>query len=113
VFAWIKGKQFAPPTPPLVDYWVTAQVTLREAVPFGDQVAGAYIRSLGIRCEPLHLRSLIEATADDGSVVWNGEDTYWAPVVLNDLSRDLRRRINPGDHECVWHKSGRIYFPAP
>jgi hypothetical protein len=113
VFGWFKGKQFAPPEPPLRDYWVTMQVSLKEPLPIeGGPPAVGYFRILGMRCTPLHLRSFIEESATDGSVVWGGDSTHWSEVVLNDLDRALRRTIDPRPDECVWHKMGRIYFPA-
>ena len=111
MFAWLTGKQFDPPTAPLRDYWVTAQVMLLEALPIGDTVAVGYIRILGIRCTPLRLQGMIEEAVDDGSVVWKQDDTHWAPVSLNELSRDLRGQIDPVNDECRWYQSGRVFFP--
>jgi len=109
---WFRGKTFSPPTAPLRDYWVTIHVRLHEPLAVEDgEPAGGYFRILGVRCTPLRLRSLLEERAPDGAIV-RDDDTHWHEVSLNDLDRRLRASLSPADSECVWHESGRIYFPA-
>ena len=110
MFGWIRGKRFEPPTAPLRDFWVTVRVRLHERLHMDGRPADAYIRLFGIRCTPLHLPSLLAEQVTDGSVV-PGDSTHWNEVSLNDLSRDMRASIEVQDAECVWHASGRIYFP--
>jgi hypothetical protein len=111
MFGWLRGKRFAAPIPPLRDYWAMIQVALHEPVLLeGEKPAVGYLHILGLRCTPLRLQSLIQETESDGLVVWS-KPTEWREVSLNRLSRKLRSQIDPSSDECVWHRSGRIYFP--
>jgi len=110
MFAWVRGKTFAPLEAPLRDHWVTVNVRLHAAVPFdGKKPAVGYIRILGLRCTPLRLRSFIEELISDGTVVW--PKTEWREVDPNRLVRRLRREISVRADECAWHLSGCIFFP--
>lgn len=109
---WILGRRFDPPSAPLKDYWVTVHVRLHEphAVE-GHPTADSYIRILGVRCTPLRLPSLLVEQTSDGSIV-SGKNTHWHGVSLNHLERSLRASISVQDKECIWHVSGRTYFPS-
>lgn len=110
VFAWLRGKTFAPPQAPLRDHWVTVHVRLHAPLHFeGKKPAGGYFRILGLRCTPLRLRSLVEGLVSDGTVVW--AKTEWHEVDPNRLVRSLRREIDIRADECAWHQSGRVFFP--
>ena len=112
MLSWILGKKFPPPTPPLRDYWVDVHVIYHAPV-VSLEVAGkplvGYFRCMGLRCEPLQLRSLIVEQSSDGSLVW--EDTTWRMTDLNQLPRSTRRTIAPGDHECAWFFGVRSMYP--
>jgi hypothetical protein len=109
---WLFGKRFAQPSPPLRDFWATIEVCLTEPYSVeGERPADAYLRILGVRCTPIRLPSLLAEQVADGTVV-KGKNTHWHEVSLNQLSRSLRASITVTDAECVWHVSGRIYFPS-
>ena len=110
LLGWIKGRQFEKPQPPLRDYWVIVEVRLSEPLPVEgeDKLARGYVRILGLRCEPLRLRSFIEEHVRDGVVLW--DETEWNEVDVNKLSRKLRRYITVDAGESSWHLSGHIYF---
>lgn len=111
MFAWLRGKRFAPPESPLRDHWVTVDVRLHTplSIEGGGKPAVGYLRILGLRCTPLRLRSFVEEFVSDGTVVW--QKTEWHEIDLNRLSRSLRREIDVRQDECAWHLSGRIFFP--
>jgi hypothetical protein len=109
---WLLGKRFDPPSPPLRDFWATIEVSLTD--PYfveGKPPADAYLRILGVRCTPIRIPSLLAEQVADGAVV-KGKNTHWHEISLNQLSRSLRGSITVTNAECVWHLSGRIYFPS-
>lgn len=111
MLSWIRGKQFAPPLPPLRDYWVTLHVKLHEPTRAGGQDrASTYFQVLGLRCSPIRLRSFLQECTSDGAVIW-GDDTHWHEVSLNQLRRELRASFRPEAGECIWYEEGRVYVP--
>ncbi|HEX2878536.1 MAG TPA: hypothetical protein VHO25_03255 [Polyangiaceae bacterium] len=110
MLSWLLGKRFEPPTPPLRDYWLTIHVRLHEPLAVeGQGPSVGYLRVFGVRCTPLHLHSFVEENATDGSVEWSQSES--ATIDINDLKRSLRNQLNPPNAECLWHQSGRIFFP--
>jgi hypothetical protein len=111
MFQWFTGKRFEAPAHPLRDYWLTVHVTLEEPlVSEGHAPSVGYLRILGVRCEPLRLHSFVDENTPDGTVRWT--KTEVAPVDINAMGRSLRNQIDPVAAECMWHASGKIYFPA-
>lgn len=104
---------YSSPRPPLQDFWVVICVRPKPGTSAGNSpwlppASVGYFQKVGVRAIPERLRAVLETMVAEGAISW--DETDFERIDLSDLDPDVLSRAKPIETECVWYRSGRVFF---